>query len=190
MRLGFASDRASRTAPRYRFLESRAEQRFLAAVSSLGCDDFGSGFLPLAVAGSFPQGEAFEILSGKLSAARCGDGMDLVQAIAATEHRGAEAVIARRLDSIMAEPGLMAPHDWMNELASEAGHCIEFLIELGADPSDFEAQVRLLVTHPCANDVRSLKDNLGYSAASAISRCQAAPWAFPRRASLVARWRW
>jgi hypothetical protein len=98
---------------------------------------------------SLPSGEAFPFLVRALEAQDEGRCANILQGIALTKHPGAKAVFQRHLQVVWNKPSLWNDDSFYNWVASEAELCIEYLIELGASPRDFEDQVRRLSEHVC-----------------------------------------
>jgi hypothetical protein len=132
-----------------RFITEHGESGHLSAIA-------------LLVASNLPLEEAFEKLTDALSYTRPGPVANIIQAIAKTKHPHAEATLRRRLEAFWADPALWdnADENDTNWIAFSTTVCIENLIELGAAPSDFEAQVRRLSEHVCPENRRNCRDYL------------------------------
>jgi hypothetical protein len=109
------------------------------------------------IATHLPQEEAFQFLLGALRSTDVGNGSNTIQGIAITKHSAAEAALRKRLQVIWASPKLWVDDDFVNWVASEAESCIQYLIELGASPADFEGQVRGLSEHVCRRNRESCR---------------------------------
>jgi len=101
------------------------------------------------VASDLPREEAFDFLLDALGAIGSGICSNIIQGIAITKHPEAEATLRDRLRIIWANPKLWDDDDFLNWVASDATCCIQYLIELGAPPADFEEQARRLSEHHC-----------------------------------------
>src|SRR2546426_756591 len=114
----------------------------------------------LHAASQLPQDEAFDILFRALRTVELGHASNLTQAIAKTKHPSADATLHRHLDAVWEHPALWNNADFINWLAFEATTCITHLIELGASPEDFVAQVRRLSWHVCSHNRDSCRNFL------------------------------
>jgi len=114
----------------------------------------------LHAASQLPQDEAFDILFRALRTVELGHASNLTQAIAKTKHPSADATLRRHLDAVWEHPALWNNADFINWLAFEATTCITHLIELGASPEDFVAQVRRLSWHVCSHNRDSCRNFL------------------------------
>lgn len=113
------------------------------------CDCCG---IASSIAVSLPSEEAFDFLRRTLQITQIGQGSNIVQAIALTKHRSAEATLRNRLDSIWTHKSLWADDKFINWVAFDATTGIAHLIELGASPSDFDQLVRQLSEHVCSGN--------------------------------------
>ena len=100
------------------------------------------------VAGALPFREAFRFLRKQLEQAGPGGGANYAQALAGMKHPKAERLVYKHLLRTLDHPQLMAPDDHVNWIADDAICCIGFLLDLGAEPDEFEPAVRKLATHP------------------------------------------
>jgi hypothetical protein len=96
-----------------------------------------------------PREEAFRFLLDALRARGTGICSNIIQAIAITKHPDAEATLRQHLRSVWDNPTLWNDDGFLNWVAADAKGCIQYLIELGASPADFEEQVRRLSEHVC-----------------------------------------
>ena len=99
-----------------------------------------------------PQEEVFAFLSETLSHAPVGEGSNFVQALAVTKHPRSRETVRDRLELTWAQPNLMEDDPFTNWTAFEATVSIQYLLELGADPAELEARVRVLAKHPCSGN--------------------------------------
>jgi hypothetical protein len=111
--------------------------------------------MALSIASQLPSEEAFRVLVEALDKTEPGQGSNIGQAIAKTKHVDAEDTLRKQLASLWTHPKLWDDDDFLNWIAFDATTCIGHLIELGAPPSDFEAQVRKLSEHACSGNHRS-----------------------------------
>jgi len=128
-------------------------------VKDAGCDEMSA--IALSISGHLPQDEAYQILFRALRLAPVGRACNFSQAIAHTKHPEAEATIRHHLRAVSAHPALWDDDKFSNSIAFEATCCVEHLLELGAPPSDFEAQVRQLSKHTCSHNRRTCRNFLG-----------------------------
>lgn len=102
-----------------------------------------------AVARELPQEEAFDVLVHALGLARNCPVSNLGQAIAATKHAEAPAILHGLLEKLWGSPELWADDHFINWTAYDATTCIGHLIEIGVPPEEFGGKVRELAKHPC-----------------------------------------
>jgi hypothetical protein len=109
--------------------------------------------IALTVAYHLPQQEAFDFLVRALRAAKDNArAANMMQAIAATKHPDAEAMLRSHLAATWANPTLWDNANSLNSVAYDASACITRLIELGALPADFAEQVQRLSQHVCSRN--------------------------------------
>jgi hypothetical protein len=99
--------------------------------------------------------EVFELMVNALNRCPIGHGSNVLQVIALTENRTAEQVLRERLEADWGHAtfGDDVPRSALNSVASEAKTCICLLLRyFAAPPTEFEAKVRQLSTHPCARN--------------------------------------
>ena len=113
--------------------------------------------IAISVSTRLPRDEAFEVLSRALRDAELGYGSNLAQAISLTKHPEGLGVIRGRLSSLWLHPSLWQDDDFTNWFAFEATTCIDHLIDLGASPDEFSAQVRELSKHACEGNRKSCR---------------------------------
>jgi hypothetical protein len=109
------------------------------------------------IAAYLPQEEAFQFLLGALRSTDIGNASNAIQGLALTKHSDAEAAIRKRLQEVWTSPKLWVDDYFLNWVASEAEKCIQYPIELGASPADFEEQVRRLSEHVCRGNRESCR---------------------------------
>jgi len=107
------------------------------------------------VAARLPRDEAFALLVAALGKVPIGRSTNIAQGIAETKHPEAEATLRRHLEAVWAQPGLWDDDEFLNWLADEAMQTIQHLLEIGANPADFEARVRQLSAHVCSRNRES-----------------------------------
>jgi len=105
--------------------------------------------IALSVASALPRDEAFQILSDCLNATDPAHASNLLQAVARTGHEAAPSIIRAHLDKLTSRPTLWDNDKFMNWMTFTAVCAIKYLLELGAEPSEFEQLVRALSAHPC-----------------------------------------
>jgi hypothetical protein len=108
-----------------------------------------SSGIALHLAARLPRDEAFDILVAMLDSAEHGRSANIAQAIATTKHSRAEPTLRRHFDAVWENRRLWEDDELINMVACDAAMCIGDLIELGASPADFEAQVVQLSRHAC-----------------------------------------
>jgi hypothetical protein len=108
-----------------------------------------------SVASYLPRNEAFDLLVRALRTAEIGQTSNIGQAIAITKHPEAESTLRHHLQAIWAHRELWDNAEFTNWVAFDAITCIGHLIELGAEPNEFEGHVRQLAEHACAGNRRS-----------------------------------
>jgi hypothetical protein len=109
----------------------------------------------VSIGSYLPRDEAFDILVRALRTAEIGNTSNIGQAIAITKHPEAESTLRHHLQIILAHRGLWDNAEFSNWVAFDAITCIGHLIELGAEPREFEEHVRQLAEHACAGNRRS-----------------------------------
>jgi len=131
--------------------------RFLAVHGSESVWELSAMFMATALM----QEEAFQLLSKKLSLST-DDMTDILwrQCIAATKHPQAQSVLREELESLMSVPSVWDDDDFYNWPAYAVTCCIEHLLELGANPAEFEETVRKLTGHKCASNRDSCRSSL------------------------------
>jgi hypothetical protein len=105
-----------------------------------------------SVASQLPRHEAYDLLVRALRSMEIGQTSNITQALAITKHPDAETTLRDHLRAIWAHDALWHDDKFLNWVAFDATTCIEYLIELGAAPSDFEQHVRQLARHSCARN--------------------------------------
>jgi hypothetical protein len=111
--------------------------------------------IALTVAYHIPQQEAFDFLVRALCTAKDNArAANMTQAIAATKHPDAEAVLRSHLAATWANPTLWDNANSLNSVAYDASACIARLIELGASPADFAGKAQRLSQHVCPRNRR------------------------------------
>jgi aspartate oxidase len=109
--------------------------------------------IAMSTASQLPQDEAFDILRRALHTVEIGHiAANLGQAISITKHPEAEATLREHLQDVWVSGALWDDDSFVNGVAFDATTSIAHLLELGASPADFEAQVRQLSEHACAGN--------------------------------------
>jgi hypothetical protein len=103
------------------------------------------------VSHALPMEEAFSVLKTALERTSSMQG-NLIQAIALTKHPNSAPLIREHLAQIWTRAGLWADDSLLNWTAQDAILCIQYLIELGDNPADYEDKVRFLAEHVCARN--------------------------------------
>jgi hypothetical protein len=116
--------------------------------------------IAMSVASQLPRDEAFDTLVRALRSTELGRSSDISQAIAYTKYPNAEATLRSHLATLWSHPSLWQDDDFRNRIGFEMTACIEFLIDLGAPPSDFIEQVRRLSEHVCLGNRDSCRNFL------------------------------
>ena len=124
-----------------RFVMSQAEPEYWSSTA-------------LAVAHCLPKEEGFGLLRDAL-ARLDSHTANITQGIAATEHPEAKRLLERHLEQLWSYPDLWADDPFSNWRAFDATCCIQNLLDLGAQPSEYEAKVRALSKHACAGNRQS-----------------------------------
>lgn len=121
-----------------RFLMKHGDQNICSTIAGL-------------VAYKLSQVEAFSLLADKLAQT---DSVlaNLIQAIAITKHPDAPGLLRDTLDQLWKKPDLWDDDAFLNWTAGDVIACIEYLLELGADPAEFDEKVRALNEHPCSGN--------------------------------------
>jgi hypothetical protein len=122
-------------------------------------DDWSA--VAVSVPSALPQREAFEMLARALASSGVGgNAANIAQAISLTKHPEAETALRRHLVIVWGNQALWEPDAFLNWIACDATTCIANLIELGAQPGDFEEQVRQLSEHVCSRNRDSCRQYL------------------------------
>jgi hypothetical protein len=140
----------------HRHAEFPAMLRFIMEVGDEGQK---AGIVGL-VAKKLPMEEAFSILEKSL-AETPRHTSNLIQAIAITKHPKAVTLLREHLTSIWSRSDIWDDDAFLNWTAADAINCIQYLIELGERPADFDTEVRALSEHICAGNRNSCSRNLG-----------------------------
>ena len=116
----------------------------------------------LSVASTLPLDEAFGLLLEALHTAEIGGAcVNFCQAIAQTNHPDAKATLRQHLQAVWAHEKLWNDDPFNNWVAFDATCCIQFLLELGVLPAEFEEQVRRLSQHVCLRNHDCCRGYLG-----------------------------
>jgi hypothetical protein len=110
--------------------------------------------IALPVAYYLPSEEAFALLRDAL-ARLDSHTANITQGIATTKHPKAKALLEEHLEQLWSRPDLWADDPFNNWRAFDATCCIQNLLDLGAQPSQYEAKVRALSKHVCAGNRQS-----------------------------------
>jgi hypothetical protein len=121
-------------------------------------DDWSA--VALSIASALPKEESFQFLSTALAAAPTGNGANLAQALAHTQHPQAKVILQECFAKVWASPRLWNDDPFMNRMAFEATTSIRNLLALGAAPAEFEDHVRALSKHKCAGNRASCRNFL------------------------------
>jgi hypothetical protein len=113
----------------------------------------------LLVAHALPVDEAYLLLEKNLELYP-DYSANLIQAIALTKHPCAASLIRQHLAALWIRADLWEDNSFLNWTAADAISCIEYLVELGETPSDFETEVRALNDHLCAGNRDSCRRSL------------------------------
>jgi hypothetical protein len=108
----------------------------------------------LAVAHYIPKDEAFGLLRHALANIDSHTA-NVTQGIAATKHPEAKPLLEKHLEHLWIHPDLWADDPFNNWRAFDATCCIANLLELDAQPTEYEAKVRALSRHVCAGNRQS-----------------------------------
>jgi len=79
-----------------------------------------------------------------------GKAINFLQALAHTKSPHAGAAIRQRLNILRRHPEVLRDDPFVNWVALEVLHCVQYLIELQGHPQDYAEEAMLLSGHPCA----------------------------------------
>lgn len=103
---------------------------------------------------ALPSDEAFKLLAEALSRTPCNTA-NITQAIAATKHPDAEALLRSHLRDLWSKDDLWSNDPFVNWTAFDATCCIAHLLQLGVSPASFEVEARALANHVCGGNRQS-----------------------------------
>jgi hypothetical protein len=101
------------------------------------------------VAANIPASETVPWLAECIKQRPPGTASNYLQALAHTKAPEAVRLIQRRLEEAFNSPDFIKDDPFLNWIAAEGLHCIEYLIGLNSPPSEFRSQALRLARHPC-----------------------------------------
>jgi hypothetical protein len=112
-----------------------------------GEDDWSA--VASSVGKHLPMEEAFDLLTRAMQSTPIGRCSNLTQGIALTKHPKAADCLRAHLERTWNSEHLWDDDPFLNWPAYDASCCIEHLLELGSDPTEFAEKVRRLAKHAC-----------------------------------------